>query len=118
MLGVNSYPQAYIDDIRGQVKRQLAAYRALANASRKAAGSSTASVDSALKKFEPIYFNGLVLNLEGYFVHRLRGVEGKDGNPLNEVRLLHLAHDERRRVRHGEVHQVEARGVGAGLQGR
>ena len=88
MLGVNSYAQDYIDDVRAQVKRQVAAYRGLANASRKAAGSSKASVDSALKKFEPIYFNGLVLNLEGYFVHRLRGVEGKDGNPLNEVRLL------------------------------
>ena len=29
-----------------------------------------------------------MLALDEYFVHRLRAVEGKDGNPLNEVRVL------------------------------
>jgi hypothetical protein len=34
------------------------------------------------------FFNTLVLKLDYIFVHRLSGMEGKDGNPLNEVRIL------------------------------
>ena len=30
----------------------------------------------------------MVLVLDRYFVHRIRPVTGKDGNPLNEVELL------------------------------
>lgn len=30
----------------------------------------------------------MVLTLDSYFTHRARTLEGKDGNPLNEVRVL------------------------------
>jgi hypothetical protein len=45
-------------------------------------------VDDAASAFEPLFLNSMLLVLDQLFVHRLRTVEGKDGNPLNEVRLL------------------------------
>ncbi len=78
MLGVGSYPQAYVDSVRAGVDRQLAAYKAMAKTAKP----------PTVAKFEPLFAANLVLALDAAFVHRLRGKEGKDGNPLNEVRLL------------------------------
>jgi hypothetical protein len=78
MLGVKTYTKQYIDDCRAKIEADLAAYRALAATSN----------GPALVKFETRYFNCMVLVLEMMFVHRLRMVEGKDGNALNEVRVL------------------------------
>jgi hypothetical protein len=85
MLGVNSYPQDYIDACRARVKTQVKSYR---NLVKQAKGASIKTLDSALASFEPEFFNNMVLTLDSYFVHRLRGQEGKDGNPLNEVRVV------------------------------
>jgi hypothetical protein len=41
-----------------------------------------------LKPSEPLLLNNMTLVLDRYFVHRLRVVTGKDGNPLNEVELM------------------------------
>ena len=76
MLGVRNYPKEYIDACRKKIASDLSAYKKLV--------SNLKGVDG----FEASYFNNLVLVLDHLFVHRLRTVEGKDGNPLNEVRLL------------------------------
>jgi hypothetical protein len=73
MLGMKSYPKEYVDACRARVDAGLRAYRALG-----AAGA----------ELETRFFNDQVLLLDYMFVHRLSGAEGKDGNPLNEVRVL------------------------------
>jgi len=86
MLGASSYPQAYVDACRDRVALQLKTYRALIKTAKQ----------PAVDAFEPVFFSNLVLVLEVSFVHRLRGREGKDGNPLNEVRMMAtslLVHD-------------------------
>src|SRR5579885_145221 len=75
MLGMKRYPKKYIDSCRQRVASNLRAYR-------KQVGSAPS------KDFEARYFNDQVLLLDHMFVHRLTGIEGKDGNALNEVRVL------------------------------
>lgn len=77
MLGTSSYPQDYLDEVRARIDAQLADFRALA------AATGDASVE-----FAPAFLEGIVLQLEHAFVHRLRALEQKDGNPANEVRLV------------------------------
>jgi hypothetical protein len=80
VLGVNAYPRQYVDGVRAKLDAQVSFYKDVA----KAAGKATKALDA----FEPVFFNNLVVVLEMAFVHRLRTKEGKDGNALNEVRLL------------------------------
>lgn len=79
MLSVNSYPRAYIDTCRTRVAAKVAAYRALI---------ASASDQAAIEAFEPHFFNAMVLALDNWFLHRGRAIELKDGNPLNEVRMM------------------------------
>ncbi len=75
MLGMKTYTQDYIDACRARVDADLRAYR-------KQVGKAPS------KEFEFRFFNDQVLLLDYMFAHRLTGLEGKDGNPLNEVRVL------------------------------
>jgi hypothetical protein len=77
MLMVSSYPKDYVEACRAQVAAQLASYR-------KVLGATPLGID----EFERQFFNHMILALDRYFVHRGRTNEGKDGNPLNEVRML------------------------------
>jgi hypothetical protein len=86
MLAVTSYPQDYVDSCRRRMEAQLAAYDELGSAVRS--GAAKARAGKALESFEPLFFGNLVLALDECFVHRTRGMEGKDGNPLNEVRMI------------------------------
>jgi hypothetical protein len=72
MLAKTSFPRDYLESTRAAIDARVAAFRKLGD----------------VGDFETVYFNDLVLVLELAFVHRLRNAEGKDGNALNEVRLL------------------------------
>jgi hypothetical protein len=75
VLGMKKYPKAYIAACRGRVDANLRTYR-------EQVGTSPS------KEFAARFFNDQVLLLDYMFVHRLSGIEGRDGNPLNEVRVL------------------------------
>ena len=83
MLAVTSYPEVYVQLTASRIDEQLAAYAALA-----AAVKGNARAEAALAEFAPGHFNAMLLALDYHFMHRMRGAEGKDGNPLNEVRML------------------------------
>jgi hypothetical protein len=77
MLMVSSYAKDYVEACRAQVAAQLVSYR-------RVLGATPLEID----EFEHQFFNHMILALDRYFVHRSRTIEGKDGNPLNEVRML------------------------------
>ena len=79
MLCMNDYPPEYVRECRAEVDAQLAAYRQLVAAVTDRA---------AIEAFEPVFFNNMAIVLDGCFMHRSRTLEKKDGNPLNEVRLV------------------------------
>ncbi|MDV7083449.1 hypothetical protein GXW84_02800 [Rhodococcus sp. IEGM 248] len=86
MLGRKNYTKDEIDHAEASVAEQVAAYMSLTGA---IAGEVTGKkVFAALEDFEPLFFGNMVLVLDRYFVHRIRAVTGKDGNPLNEVEII------------------------------
>lgn len=87
MLGVKNYTQEYIDACRAKINTQLDAYNHLVSTATAGAGDAQ-TITGAVESFETPFLNGLVLEMDYLFVHRLRALEDKNGNPLNEVRLL------------------------------
>jgi hypothetical protein len=85
MLGRKDYTREELASAQGAVKQLLAGYKKLAKAVDE---TSDPKARAALEAFEPVLFNNMALALDRYFVHRLRGVTGKDGNPINELELL------------------------------
>ncbi|MGH2906943.1 MAG: hypothetical protein ACRDKI_09285 [Solirubrobacterales bacterium] len=80
MLAVKKYKPDYVEDCRGKIKKHSSAYKKFVK--------NTGAGSSATSAFEPYFFNNLVIVMDSFFIHRMRGMEGKDGNPLNEVRML------------------------------
>jgi hypothetical protein len=63
-----------------KIDADVAAYRSL--------GAGGKASNATLAAFEATFFNNMVIILDALFVHRLRTIDGEDGNPLNEVRVL------------------------------
>jgi hypothetical protein len=85
MQGRKDFTKEELDRARSVVGEQVAAYEELAGAVK---ASRNADAKAALEAFEPLLFNNMTLALDRFFVHRLRGVTGKDGTPANEVELI------------------------------
>jgi hypothetical protein len=88
MLCTNSYPADYVDRCRTRVDAQVTAYNKLVSVARRSGGGSKAALDGAVGSFDQLFFSNMVLTLDTYFMHRSRTIEGKTGNPVNEVRIL------------------------------
>jgi hypothetical protein len=117
VLAVTSYPEVYVQLTASRIDEQRAAYTALA-----AAVKGNEAAEAALAAFAPGYFNSMLLALDHHFMHRMRGAEGKDGNPLNEVRMLSdsiMEHDgvlkENRTIRYKADKAVAGIAIGQGI---
>lgn len=88
MLCVNKYTQAYIDECRSKVAAQVTAFEALISTAKTRPATDEPLLSAAIEGFEPHFFGNMVIALDNHFVHRARAIEKKDGNPLNEVRML------------------------------
>ncbi len=69
------------------MESQLSTYKQLIASARNQVGTND-PLNAAIESFEPQFFNHMVLVLDNYFVHRARGLKKKDGNSLNEVKML------------------------------
>jgi len=82
------YTQKYIDDYRSRVTQHISAFQTFVAAARNQASADEPLLNTEIKAFEPHFYSNMELALDSYFVQRMRDMEMKDGNPLNEVRVL------------------------------
>ena len=75
MLSVKHYDKEHVNRCRSWVDGQLEGFSSLPEGAAK-------------ETYEPRFCEAAVLGLDAWFVHRMRAAEGKDGNPLNEVRVI------------------------------
>lgn len=87
MLEMKAYDPDYIASCRARDESQVAMFHEVVMAARNHRDEGS-DLESALDSLESEYFNNMLIVLEGYFVYRMREVEGTDGNALNEVRVL------------------------------
>ena len=87
MLAMDSYSRDYVDGCRARMLDRVASFQAVEAAARSARSGSS-ELDAALNELENAFFNDLLVVMDSSFVHRARAVEEKDGNALNEVRLM------------------------------
>ncbi len=80
LLGSKKFDRGYINACRSAVEEEL-------RARRKIVGKEKSGTDDA-RVLEGAFFNHLCIDSEYMFVHRLSAIEGKDENPLNEMRVL------------------------------
>jgi hypothetical protein len=86
MLGRKDYTKEELKRAKEVVNEQLVSFEAVASSLGSSRSGSKAG--KALDELEGVVFNNMVLALDRFFVHRLRSVTGKDGNPLNELEML------------------------------
>ncbi|MEO5745974.1 MAG: hypothetical protein ABIQ53_15480 [Terracoccus sp.] len=87
MLEIKAYDPDYVASCRARDESQAGIFHEVVMAARSH-GEDGSDLESAVDSLESEYFNNMLIVLEGYFVHRMREVEGTDGNALNEVRLV------------------------------
>ena len=88
MLCDNHYSRKYIEACEANIAIQVSAWQKLENAVRIEPSAEPSRLEGTLQEIEPHFFNNMALVLDCHFANRSRTLEKKDGNPLNELRML------------------------------
>lgn len=81
---VDKYALDYVDACRTRFTILVSAFEALSST----VGATDSRQRVAMAAFEPHVFNNMLVALEAHFVHRAQLTAAKEGNPLDEVRML------------------------------